>query len=66
MFKVALLVGVILFSGCEKDLLEECNVQECKNGIMVFNACRNTGNTVLLDENKDTIKCKKEGVLSAN
>ena len=47
---------LLAFTGCDE--IPKCNVQVCEDGIMKFNACRSQITIIILDENKQTIKCK--------
>lgn len=51
-----LLLLLLAFIGCNE--LPKCNVQICEDGIMKFNSCRERISIILLDDNKQTIKCK--------
>lgn len=50
------LLLLLAFTGCDE--IPKCNVQVCEDGIMKFNACRSQMNIIILDDNKQTIKCK--------
>ena len=50
------LLLLLAFTGCDNSM--RCNVQICEDGIMKFNACRSHKAIILLDDNKQTIKCK--------
>lgn len=51
-----LLLLLLAFTGCND--LPKCNVQICEEGIMKFNPCRDRISIIILDDNKQTIKCK--------
>ena len=50
-------ITLIFFTGCD-NITFKCNTQICEEGIIKFNACRGTDPFIILDENKQTIKCK--------
>ena len=50
------LLLLLALTGCTE--IPKCNVQICEDGIMKFNACRSDKVIILLDDNKQTIKCK--------
>lgn len=52
-----LAITLIFFTGCDDTPLK-CNTQVCEEGIIKFNVCRGAYHIIILDENKQTIKCK--------
>ena len=52
-----LTITLIFFTGCD-DTTFKCNNQICEEGIIKFDACREKNHIIILDENKQTIKCK--------
>lgn len=52
-----LTIILIFFTGCDVTTFK-CNTQVCEEGIIKFNDCRETHHIIILDDNKQTIKCK--------
>jgi hypothetical protein len=62
--KYLLLILALVFTGCENFVrIEECDIQQCKNGILTFRTCggRNSNLTIILtDDNGEALRCNSK------
>ncbi len=62
--KYLLLISIFLFTGCENFVrIEECDIQQCKNGVLTFRTCggRKPNLTIILtDDNGEALRCNSK------